>query len=232
MKCIIYIATIAVLCVSAATPALAQDGAYVGASVGMDAARFSSAGDIDNPATGEAFSWALRAGAPIASRFGVELEFVRPESIENNETPDVRILGSSFPFSAEAAAALALIGATTPIISPINFSVRTEQRNTTLAASVWARQEISPKFSMVYLGGIGFFRIEQEFEYSFSGGGSRAPTILPRSSRLIQYGVGPMAGVEARVGMSDHLRLVPGVRLQALQGGWIVRPAIGLAWEF
>src|SRR4030095_2714698 len=69
-----------------ATPIYAQ-GPYVGASVGADVARFSSSDGSNNPATGEAFSWALRLGGPIGSRFGAELEFARPEEIKREDTP-------------------------------------------------------------------------------------------------------------------------------------------------
>jgi hypothetical protein len=164
----------------------------------------------------------------------VELEFARPEEIEKDQTPDVRILAAVSDLLGQSNT-IGVPNVGTAIFPPINFSVRTSRRNTTLTASVWARQEVSRRFSMVYLGGIGFNRIEQLYEYNF-GGGPRLnpllPTILPRSTRTTEYSVGPMVGVEARVGMSDHLRLVPGVRLHALQSGWLVRPAVGLAWEF
>jgi hypothetical protein len=210
----------------------------VGASVGADVARFSSSDGYNNPATGEAFSWALRLGGPIGSRFGAELEFARPEEIKSDQTPDVRILSALSGLLGVPASTVTgpIIGTT--IFPPINFTVQTSRRNTTLTASVWARQEVSRKFSMVYLGGIGFNRVEQRFDYTF-GTSPRVnpltpvlPTILPRSTRVTQYGVGPMAGVEARIEMSDHLRLVPGIRMHAFDGGWLIRPAAGLAWEF
>ena len=196
-------------------------------------ARFSSSEGYDNPATGEAISWALRLGGPIGSRFGVELEFARPEEIESDQTPDVRILTGAYELLGVLPNTVPNGGAT--IFPPINISIRTARRNTTLTASVWARQEVSQRFSMVYLGGIGFNRVEQRFEYSFGIDPRLSPlipTILPRSTRVTQYGVGPMAGVEARIGMSDHVRLVPGVRLHAFDSGWLVRPAVGVAWEF
>jgi hypothetical protein len=235
---IVRFAAVVVFAWLCATPLYAQ-GPYVGAFVGADIARFSSSEGFDNPATGEAVSWALRLGGPIGSHFGAEVEFARPEEIESDQTPDYRIL------NALTGGLLSGLFDVTPgqvgntvvptIFPPINISVRTAQRNTTLTASVWARQEVSPKFSMVYLGGIGFNRVEQRYEYDFGGGGRilpALPTILPRSTRTTQYGVGPMAGVEAHVGMSEHLRLVPGVRMHAFNGGWLVRPAVGLAWQF
>ena len=230
---IVRVLTVALFTGLITAPAFAQ-GPYVGASIGADIARFSSSDGFDNPATGEALSWALRLGGPIGSRFGVELEFARPEEIEKDQTPDVRILAAVSDLLGQSNT-IGVPNVGTAIFPPINFSVRTSRRNTTLTASVWARQEVSRRFSMVYLGGIGFNRIEQLYEYNF-GGGPRLnpllPTILPRSTRTTEYSVGPMVGVEARVGMSDHLRLVPGVRLHALQSGWLVRPAVGLAWEF
>jgi len=231
---IVRVATVALLAGLVAAPAYAQ-GPYVGASIGADIARFTSSDGFDNPATGEALSWALRLGGPIGSRFGVELEFARPEEIKNDQTPDVRILAAVSDLLGIPSTTIGLPNVGTAIFPPINFTVRTSRRNTTLTASAWARQEVSPRFSMVYLGGIGFNRIEQVYEYSFGGGGRvnpLIPTILPRSTRTTEYSVGPMVGVEARVGMSDHLRLVPGVRLHGLDGGWLVRPAVGLAWEF
>jgi len=229
---IVRVAVVAILASLSAAPLYAQ-GPYVGAFVGADLARFSSSNGFDNPATGEAVSWALRLGGPIGSRFGAELEFARPEEIESNRTPDVQILTTVYALFGVPANTIPTPGTT--IFPPINISVHTAQRNTTLTASVWARQEVSPRFSMVYLGGIGFHRIEQRYEYSFGVDPRLAaviPTILPRSTRVTQYGVGPMAGVEARVGMSDHLRLVPGVRLHAFDSGWLVRPAVGVVWEF
>ena len=236
---IVRLAVVVVVAWLCATPVYAQ-GPYIGAFVGADIARFTSSEGFDNPATGEAVSWALRLGGPIGSNFGAELEFARPEEIENDQTPDFRIL--NLLTSAVGGITIAdliptQVGNTVAptIFPPINISVRTAQRNTTLTASVWARQEVSPKFSMVYLGGVGFNRIEQRYEYDFGGGGRilpALPTILPRSIRTTQYGVGPMAGVEAHVGMSEHLRLVPGVRMHAFSGGWLIRPAVGLAWQF
>ena len=61
--------------------------------------------------------------------------------------------------------------------------------------------------------------------------------VFPSSrTRTTQYGVGPIVGLEARIGMTEHARLVAGVRLhalgQSLVNGWIVRPNVGLAWMF
>jgi hypothetical protein len=53
---------------------------------------------------------------------------------------------------------------------------------------------------------------------------------------VTEYGVGPVAGIEARIRMTEHVRLVPGVRIHGLGGpiseGWLVRPSVGLSWAF
>ena len=54
----------------------------------------------------------------------------------------------------------------------------------------------------------------------------------PYQSTTVIYGVSPLAGVESRISMTEHLQLVPGVRLQVVEDGWLIRPAVGLAWTF
>jgi hypothetical protein len=39
-------------------------------------------------------------------------------------------------------------------------------------------------------------------------------------------------GFEACIGLTEHVNLVPGVRLHGLENGWLLRPAVGLEWEF
>jgi hypothetical protein len=48
----------------------------------------------------------------------------------------------------------------------------------------------------------------------------------------VSYRAGPVAGVEARIWLTDQVQLVPGVRLHGLDGGWLVRSSVGLGWTF
>jgi len=41
-----------------------------------------------------------------------------------------------------------------------------------------------------------------------------------------------MVGFEGHVGLSEHVQLVPGIRMLSIAGQWIVRPAVGLGWSF
>jgi hypothetical protein len=38
--------------------------------------------------------------------------------------------------------------------------------------------------------------------------------------------------MEARIGLTSRLRLVPGIRVQGLGDGWLLRPYVGLGWFF
>ena len=48
----------------------------------------------------------------------------------------------------------------------------------------------------------------------------------------ISYGTRPLAGVEARIRFTSHVSLIPGVRLQGIADGWLLRPYVGLGWFF
>ena len=120
---------------------------------------------------------------------------------------------------------------------PISYEFRSTQRRTTLSPSLWVRQEISPRFSMVYLGGVAFGRTNNEVEISYSIGRSilpiaPIPSIAPIVNESITYDVQPMVGVEGRIRMGGKVDLVPGLRLHGAQGGWLIRPAVGLSWNF
>jgi hypothetical protein len=218
-------------------PALAQ-GTYVGAFLVGDIVRLdqydAGAGDSGN---GEAFGFGLRLGTPIGAKWGVELEFVRPGEITSDRTPEILPLLTNTPGVRPPLPNLPNIDFTFTDYDLLSFptfsyTFRTTQRRTTLATSLWARQEISPRFSLVYLGGVAFGRTNNEIEIGYV---PIRPTILPippLSTESITYDVQPMVGVEGRIRMGGKVDLVPGLRLQGAQGGWLIRPAIGLDWTF
>lgn len=217
-------AFVAVFIVAGAGAAFAQ-GPYVGASIFADVVRTShtESGFDSNSGSGEAVGFALKVGAPIGANWGVELEFARPSVIKSTE-------GLVFPaLSAEQLAALAVIAPTIypPPIFPVPVAFETRDRHTTLSAVLWATQSVSDRVSLVYLGGVAFNRFEREYGYAFD----MAPTLFSRS-RTTVYGTKPVVGFESWIGLTDRITLMPGVRLQGVQDGWSVRPAVGLGWSF
>jgi hypothetical protein len=220
---------------AAAQSAYAQ-GAYVSASLTGDVVRqnrVKNAGN-DQSTDGEAIGFALRVGSELGRRWGVELEFARPQEIENDFAPGI------VPLPA-ATLVPGVMGANIfppdggQIFPAFSYRIRTSQRNTMLSSAVWARQEISRRMSLVYLGGVGFHRTTSEVTLTFEPGLPRGgfPIAIPPSvTNSTNYDVGPFAGMEGRIGFTDHAHLVAGVRLHGINGGWLFRPSVGLGWNF
>jgi hypothetical protein len=231
------VTVIAVLAGMLAPPAFAQG--YVGAFLVGDVVRLdqydSRSGDSGS---GEAFGFALRLGSPVGAKWGVELEFVRPGEITSDQTPEflpyvaAPNVRASLPALPNGAEVIAYDPLTFPAYS---YRFRSTQRRTTLLTSLWVRQEISPRFSLAYLGGVAFGRTDNETEITYL---LNRPTILPIPpiqpvfNESITYDVGPMVGVEGRIRMGGNVDLVPGLRLHGISGGWLIRPAVGLVWTF
>jgi hypothetical protein len=80
---------------------------------------------------------------------------------------------------------------------------------------------------------MGFYRATYESQSRFDilPAGITIPIVLP-SIKTVTYGVRPLAGFEARIKLTDQVDLVPGVRLHGLESAWLLRPAVGLAWNF
>ena len=236
-----------ILATALAVPApSAAQGAYAGASLTGDFVRFDrvDVGGSSGTAGGEALGFALRLGTPIGRVWGVELELARPEMIESDETPDFLPLvaagigggvttGVSVPPGVSLPPAVDLTTPRVPV-QVFSYRVHTARRYTTLSASVWAAQEVSRRVSLVYLGGIGFHRSTFASETTFERFAALPFVIVPQpfSVETLTYSVRPVAGFEARIGLTDHAQLVPGIRMHGVSGGWLIRPAVGLAWQF
>jgi hypothetical protein len=207
-------------------------GAYVSASLTGDLVRqnrVKNAGS-DQSTDGEAIGFALRVGSELGRRWGVELEYARPQEIENDFAPGI------VPLPAATLVPGVIGGFPTDaaqIFPTFSYRIRTSQRNAMISSAVWARQEISRRMSLVYLGGVGFHRTTSEVTLTFE---PRLPIGIPIGFPTVTssttYDAGPFAGMEGRLGLTDHAHLVAGVRLHGIQGGWLFRPSVGLGWMF
>jgi len=215
--------------------------AYVAGTIGADVSRVShtdSNFSSSSPGGSETLSGSVRVGTAIGPSWGVELEFVQSGHSHDQVTPIVSPLATGVP--ATAAQVITLPGFTFSSASgsviPVRF-VQSDirQSHSDLDAVIWGRQAVSGSVDLVYLGGVAFSRARTEITQNF-------PTILqllaplpPNSafrSTTISYGTRPIAGVEARIGFTSHVRLIPGVRLQGIADGWLLRPYVGLGWFF
>lgn len=237
----VRVSVLVVLVMVAGVRVTFAQGAYVSAAVMADIVR-STHSDVPGLAGGdgggEAIGFALRAGTPLGAIWGLEVEFARPGEIEREIDSGIRVpvdvpvpgmpLVSRNPVAGLLPEDLSL--------AAFAYRVRSTERNATLSAALWLRQELTGRLSMVYLGGMAFTRSEYENEVTYAPfilTPGFPPSILPPTlTRTTVYGVQPLVGVESRVEMTDHLRLVPGLRMQASDGRWLIRPSVGLAWNF
>ena len=213
-----------------APPAFAQ-GAYVGAFLVGEIVRLDQYDSTQDSGNGESFGFGLRLGTPVGARWGVELEYVRPGEITSDQSPGILPAAIYDVTLVQVIPGLPSDGRYDPLIFP-SYRFRSTQRRTTLSTSLWVRQEITPRFSLAYLGGVAFGRTNNEIEVSYQ---LPRPTILPIPpivTESISYDVRPMVGVEGRIRMGGKVDLVPGLRLHGASGGWLIRPAVGLAWTF
>lgn len=220
-------------------PSASAQGAYVGAFLVGDIVRLdqydSRTGDSGS---GEAFGFGLRLGTPLGAKWGAEVEFVRPGEITSDQTPEILPL----PAATDIGRVLPNVPGlpTFDFYDPLTFPAysyrfRSTQRRTTVSPSLWVRQEISPRFSLAYLGGVAFGRTNSEVEVTYVISRPSIlpiPPLAPTITESITYDVQPMVGVEGRIRMAGKVDLVPALRLQGTSGGWLVRPAVGLAWAF
>lgn len=225
---------------------------YVSASLIGDIVRSShtEAPGLSDSSGGEALGFALRIGTPLGSNWGVEAEFARPSRIEHDMDlgGDLAYWSSvgtgtrpgGFDIQPIGPGSVTVFPPTATSVSAIRASGSSSQRTTTTSASVWVQQQLSDRVAMMYLAGMGFYRSENTYRITYERlfTGLPFPVDLPGltlpafDTTSISYGVRPLAGIESRITMTDHVQLVPGIRVHGAENGWLIRPSVGLAWTF
>lgn len=216
-----------------AAPARAQSP-YVSGAVALDVSRLDrveARGAESFTADGETVAFSLRLGTGIGERWGVEVGITRPSEVER-EVPQ----GPIVPLAVGRAGTGIPVPLSESVVLPIvQTSVRLTRRNTTLETLAWAAQPIGRRASLVYLGGVSFNRITEGFDYTFGQRAGAIGLFVP-STTVTTYGVGPVVGLDGRIGLTDHVMLVPGFRLHGVRGsaagGWLLRSSVGLGWRF
>jgi hypothetical protein len=225
------------LLVGVASTASAQS-TYVGASFIGDVVRTSGSGFGDSAGNGETFGGALRVGTPLGQHWGVELEFARTGEIEM--MPFGVFPAGGIEWSSGASGSFSFTDVTTSALIFPAPRFESERRLSTISTLVWWNHELSDRVSLVYLGGVAFTRTTWEVRISYPDFPVPPfplgrPTILPPpdlNQEMTSYDADVAVGFEGRIGMTDHLRLVPGIRLHTISGGWAIRPGVGLQWAF
>jgi hypothetical protein len=219
------------LCTSAAS---AQT--YVGASFIGEVVRQSGQRDL-NPGNGETFGGALRVGTTLGSQWGVEVEFAR--------TGDIDVSPNLSAFTAGSLSSITWADDQPfPIQTfPAFTEVSAEQQLATLSTLLFWQHSVSDRVTLAYLGGVSFTRVDSRVRIDYQDilfpptplPGFPLPLPRPRQtieSDVVSYDADVTVGFEGRIGMTEHLKLVPGIRLQTAAGGWTLRPGVGLHWQF
>jgi hypothetical protein len=202
--------------------------AYVAGTIGADVSRLGRTESNISPgfsSDSEVVSWSLRLGTAVGQNWGVEMEFVRSAKSKSEFPVGGTVVFPVVPLPPTAALP--------NIPTRVRFESDTRTWHTDFDGAAWARQAVSGSVDLVYLGGVVFSRQRIEMTQTFPtvlqvfapGGGSFTTT-------AISYSTHPLVGVEARIRMTSHMRLLPGIRVQGVEGGWLMRPYAGLGWSF
>ncbi len=245
-----------VLALACVPAAFAQSGVYV--SAGADANVFrrdhaSSAGFSSTSGEGETFGGSLRLGSTLGERWGIEVEYTRSGELEIDQSfspfatdPRALITGSVSTGSVGAGTSPGTGGGTgvgtggvlpdlpTSLVLPYDYHLQSERQQSSVNAALWWQQPAGARATLNYVAGIAFVRDVNETTTSITPlVRTNLPIrIAPQSYTSVNYSVGPMAGFEARIKLTDHVRLVPGIRLQGLDDGLLVRANVSLGWWF
>ena len=227
---------IALLLLLAAAPARAQS-AYVAGTIGADVSRVNNTKASFYPSSSsgdETISGSLRVGTAVGQNWGVELEFVHSGRSHIETTPGVLPVLAYEIALAPTAVMPGGISASSSIAPIAYYQTDVRRTHSDLDGVIWARQRVGSSVDLVYLGGMVFSRERVEVTQTFPTG-IRLLAPVPNGmfrSTAISYGTRPLAGVEARVRFTSHMSLLPGVRMQGIADGWLIRPYVGLGWFF
>ena len=169
------------------------------------------------------------------SRWGVELEFTRPRRNRNGFQrcdPFGEQSRGSITWSPRVPGSI-----TMPQLFPTPFltACSTTQRHNTLSTTVWINQNLSPRISLVYLAGMGFYRTTYESESRFdilppehliTG---RFPALIEDSHLRRQTARGVRGPHRPDRSRRPRARAYD---CTASRAAWLLRPAVGLAWNF
>ena len=117
----------------------------------------------------------------------------------------------------------------------ISLTSITESQVLSVATLLRYRAAPHGRFRLGYLGGLSFIRLDRRYSTAAEAGTPEG--LIPRPDERVDYSAAPTVGLDARIGLSRHLSLVPGIyacvfRVAADESALLVRPRIGLRWAF
>jgi hypothetical protein len=182
---------------------------------------------------GETLGFDVRVGRALGERWGIELSFARGGTLEERRTRNVFDILTSQGILTPILPGVPSLPTLPPFpITNVEIELVSERQHTTIDTVAWLRQPLGDRVSLAFLGGVSFSRVETEQQVGITD--TRLAIHPPFSNEIetVQYGTGAVVGSEAIIKLSDHAAVTGGVRLHGVAGGWLIRPAAGLRWQF
>jgi hypothetical protein len=110
----------------------------------------------------------------------------------------------------------------------------TANRTLSVGALVRLRGRRLGRVQFGYLGGISFIRLRRD---AHTEAGEDVPSgLIPRPVSFIDYSAAPTLGFDARIILSEHLSLLPGIHATIVNfepdSGILLWPRVGVRWRF
>jgi hypothetical protein len=110
----------------------------------------------------------------------------------------------------------------------------TTNRTLSVGALVRLRSRRIGRVQFGYLGGISFIRLRRD---AHTEGAADVPSgLIPRPVSFIDYSAAPTLGFDARIVVSEHFSLLPGIHATVVNfepdTGILLWPRIGVRWRF
>ena len=210
---LVLAATAALLSISATTVAAQTtiaESAYVTAGTFLGVKRFS--GDpTEGVLDGEATGGALAVGTSIGSRWDLQVGLDVTGFSRTRRARDITFQRDTITLTSVV-------------------------ENQVLSVATLLRFRSSPhgRVRLGYLGGLSFVRLHRRFHTDAPDGTPAG--LIPRPDSRVDYSAAPTVGLDARIAVTEHLSLIPGVHACVFrfadESGLLVRPRIGVRWAF
>ena len=195
-------------------PAAAQapiaERAYVSAGLVADVKRFS--GDpTESTLDGQVLGGAVAIGTFIGSRWDLQLGLDIGGFSRTQHPRDITFQRDTITLTSVA-----------------------ENQVLSVATLLRFRASSHGRVRLGYLGGLTFVRLHRKFHTTAPAGTPSA--LIPKPDERVDYSAAPTVGIDARIELTRHLSLVPGLHACVFrfsdESGLLVRPRIGLRWAF
>ena len=204
------LAAISAVAAPAAAQAPVVERAYVTVGLFGDVKRFS--GDpTESTLDGQAAGASLAMGTFIGSRWGLQVALDMSGFSRTEHPRDVTFQRDTITLTSVA-----------------------ENQALSVSSLLRFRASSHGRVRLGYLGGLTFVRLYRKFHTTAPTGTPSA--LIPKPDERVDYSAAPTVGIDARIQLTEHLSLVPGLQACVFrfsdESGLLLRPRIGVRWAF